>query len=98
MPQRQVEKKHFQELSLIETGDIVMESNLKKGFDLMTEPELIEYLLIPEISKAEKFENVIENLRRFHNLPSISLCRQPLYPRRLIDLRIEQQGPLQGGG
>ena len=66
-----------------------MESNL------MTESELVLYLRIPEISKAEKFENVIENLRRFHDLPSISLCRQPLYPRRLIDQWIEQQAEKQ---
>ena len=68
-----------------------MESNLKKRFDLMTEPELIEYLRIPEVSKAEKFKNVIENLRRFHDLPSISLCRQALYPRQLIDEWILRQ-------
>jgi len=66
-----------------------MESNL------MTESELVLYLRIPEIGKAERFENVIENLRRFHDLPSISLCRQPLYPRRLIDQWIEQQAEKQ---
>ena len=62
-----------------------MESNL------MTESELVLYLRIPEISKAERFENVIENLRRFHDLPSISLCRQALYPRQLIDEWILRQ-------
>ena len=48
--------------------------------DLMTEPELIRYLRIPEISNANDYGNVIENLKRMQNLPCIHICKQPLYP------------------
>jgi len=76
-----------------------MAVNLKKEVcncrQLMTGPELIVYLRIPEVSKAENLKNVIENLRRFHDLPSISICRQPLYPKSLIDQWIMQQAERQ---
>lgn len=52
--------------------------------DLLTEAELIEYLRIPEISKAKDYHNVIDNLKRFHDLPRIHICGQPLYPRESI--------------
>jgi len=58
---------------------------------LMTQPELVQYLRIPEISKAENYDNVIENLRRFHNLPSVSICRQPLYPKPLVNKWVLEQ-------
>ena len=48
--------------------------------ELMTEAELINYLRIPEISKAAHYRHVIENLKRMHALPCIHICRQPLYP------------------
>ena len=38
---------------------------------LMTEDELIRFLRIPEISKASDYSNVIDNLRRMHDLPCI---------------------------
>jgi hypothetical protein len=53
--------------------------------DLMTEEELIRYLRIPEVSKAQKYRYVIENLKRMHDLPCMHLCRQPLYPRKSIE-------------
>ena len=52
--------------------------------ELMTEKELIDFLRIPEISKAKDFHNVVANLRRFHDLPCIHICGQPLYPREAI--------------
>ena len=59
--------------------------------ELMTEKELIEYLRIPEVSRAKDYHNVINNLKRFHGLPRIHICGQPLYPRKEIDKWIEQR-------
>jgi hypothetical protein len=52
--------------------------------DLMTEEELIVYLRIPEISKSTSHHNVIENLKRMHQLPRIHICGKPLYPREAV--------------
>ena len=62
--------------------------------DIMTEEELIRYLRIPEVSKAADFHNVIENLRRMHDLPSIQICRQPLYPLEAIVKWVEEKAKL----
>ncbi len=51
---------------------------------LMTESELIEFLRIPEVSKAKDYHNAIDNLKRMHDLPRIHICGQPLYPREAI--------------
>ena len=59
--------------------------------DIMTEEELIRYLRIPEVSKAADFHNVIENLRRMHALPSIHICRQPLYPLEAVAKWVEEK-------
>ncbi len=48
--------------------------------ELLTEEELIVYLRIPQVSEARDYHNVIENLKRVHDLPRIHLCGQPLYP------------------
>ena len=48
--------------------------------EIMTEEEVIQFLRIPEISKASNYRYVIENLKRMHGLPCIHICRQPLYP------------------
>lgn len=48
--------------------------------ELLTEEELIVYLRIPEVSQAKDYCNVIENLKRMHELPRIHICGQPLYP------------------
>ena len=58
------------------------------GFDLcpelLTEEELIRFLRIPEVSKAKDHHNVIENLKRMHDLPCIHICKTPLYPFEAI--------------
>jgi hypothetical protein len=46
--------------------------------EVLTEDELIRFLRIPEVSKAGDYRHVIENLKRFHGLPSIHIGRQPL--------------------
>jgi len=48
--------------------------------ELMTEEELINFLRIPLITKANNYGNVIENLKRMHGLPCIHISKQPLYP------------------
>ncbi len=47
--------------------------------ELLNEEELISFLRIPEITKATDAHNVVENLRRMHDLPAIHICKQPLY-------------------
>ena len=66
-------------------------SNNSNNFELMTEEELIRFLRIPLISKAEDYGNVIENLKRMHDLPSIHICNQPLYPIEAIRRWIEDK-------
>lgn len=48
--------------------------------ELLTEEELIVFLRIPKISKSQDYHNVIENLKRMHDLPRIHICGKPLYP------------------
>ena len=64
--------------------------------DLLTEPELIAYLRIAEISKATNFRNAINNLKRFHDLPRIHICGQPLYPREAIQEWIRHKTAKEG--
>ncbi|MCP4707599.1 MAG: hypothetical protein GY869_03155 [Planctomycetes bacterium] len=59
--------------------------------DLLTESELIEYLRIPEVSKAKNYHNVIDNLKRYHGLPRIHISGQPLYPLEAIQEWIRNQ-------
>ena len=61
-----------------------MEEVTRPESDLMTENELIVYLRIPEVSKSQDYHNVIENLKRMHQLPRIRICGKPLYPREAI--------------
>lgn len=60
------------------------EGNPNNSSELMTEAELVEYLRIPEVSKSKDYHNVIENLKRVHQLPRIHICGKPLYPRGAI--------------
>ena len=52
--------------------------------ELLTEDELIRLLRVPEVSKSKDFHNVISHLKRFHDLPCIHICRQPLYPAAAV--------------
>ena len=51
---------------------------------LLTEDELIRLLRIPEISKAQDYHNVVAHLKRYHGLPCVHICRQPLYPLEAV--------------
>ena len=63
---------------------MICDQNISNFPELMTEEELVVFLRIPEISKAENYKNVIMNLRRHQDLPCIHISRQPLYPRDAI--------------
>ena len=71
--------------------DKQVSSNQVSPRDLMTEEELIQYLRIPEISQAKDYHNVIDNLKRFRDLPRIHICNKPLYPKKAIDKWIEEE-------
>ena len=51
---------------------------------LMTEEELIMFLRIPQVTRSDDFHNVIAHLKRFHDLPCIHICGQPLYPSHAL--------------
>jgi hypothetical protein len=63
--------------------------------ELMIEDEIVEFLRIPEISKAGNHGHVIENLKRMHGLPCIHISKQPLYPlaavRQWIDEKLAKE-------
>jgi len=59
--------------------------------DLLTEEELINFLRIPEVSKAVDYHNVVAHLKRIHDLPCIHICRQPLYPIEAIRKWIKEK-------
>ncbi len=59
--------------------------------DLLTEEELIKFLRIPSVSKAQDYHNVIAHLKRIHDLPCIHICRQPLYPIEALRKWIEEK-------
>jgi len=59
--------------------------------DLLTEQELIDFLRIPEVTTAQDYSNVIENLVKMHDLPRIKLCHKRLYPRKAVLQWIEKQ-------
>ena len=52
--------------------------------ELLTEEELVTFLRIPSISHAKDYRNVIENLKRMHDLPRIHICGKALYPKDAI--------------
>jgi len=59
--------------------------------ELLTEIELVQFLRIPQISKASNDSNVIKNLIRFRNLPRIQICNKLLFPRQAILKWIENE-------
>ena len=59
--------------------------------ELMTEPEVIEFLRIPEISNSKDYHNVIEHLKRVRGLPRIHICRRALYPKKAILEWVEKE-------
>jgi len=68
-----------------------LSESLNSSFsDLLTEEELIVYLRIPEVSTASNHHNVIDNLKRMHNLPRLHLCGKVLYPREAVQQWIRE--------
>ena len=66
-------------------------TKIDNNSELMTEAELVQFLRIPEISNSKNYHNVIENLKRMHDLPRIHICGKPLYPREAIREWIRQK-------
>ena len=69
------------------------------GFpELMTEAELLHFLRIPAVSHGANPHKVVENLKRFHQLPCIHISRQPLYPlaavRRWVEDKLVKEAAL----
>ena len=59
--------------------------------ELLTEEELVRYLRIPEVSSAKDYRNVIENLKRMHDLPRLHVCGKPLYPLEALKQWIRER-------
>ena len=67
------------------------------GFpELMTETELTHFLRIPDVSRGANPHHVVENLKRFHQLPCIHISKRPLYPlaavRRWVEDKLVKEG------
>jgi hypothetical protein len=75
------------------TWEIVMHEELNTiGFpELMTETELMHFLRIPDVSHGANPHHVVENLKRFHQLPCIHISRQPLYPLAAVKRWVEDK-------
>jgi hypothetical protein len=66
--------------------------NISHSFnDLMTEEEVIQYLRVPQVSRSKNYHNVIENLKRFRDLPRIHICNKALFPKEAVDEWINGQ-------
>ena len=66
-------------------------AQIDNNSELMTEAELVRFLRVPEISKAGNYHNVIENLKRMHDLPRVHICGKPLYPLEAIRQWIKEK-------
>jgi hypothetical protein len=69
------------------------------GFpELMTETDLVHFLRISDVSQATNPHHVVENLKRFHQLPCIHISRRPLYPlaavRRWVEDKLAKEAAL----
>jgi hypothetical protein len=75
------------------TWEITMHEEFNQvGFpELMTETELMHFLRIPDVSHGANPRNVVESLKRFHQLPCIHISRQPLYPLAAVRKWVEQK-------
>lgn len=59
--------------------------------ELLTESEVVQFLRIPEVSKSKNYHNVVENLKRMHDLPRVHMCGKPLYPLEAIRQWIKEK-------
>ena len=66
-------------------------TKIDNNSELMTEAELVQFLMIPEISNSKNYHNVIEHLKKFRGLPRIHICRKALYPKKAILEWIEKE-------
>jgi hypothetical protein len=83
---------HLREMASRTTGMLCdSRGNYVPCPDLLTETELIQYLRIPLVSKAADYGNVVDNLKRFHDLPCIHISKQPLYPLEAIRRWVQEK-------
>jgi len=62
------------------------------GFpEFMTEAELMHFLRISDVGQAANPHHVVENFKRFHQLPCIRISGQPLYPRTAVRAWVEDK-------
>jgi hypothetical protein len=80
------------------TWEVIMHEELSKTTfpELMTETELMHFLRIPDVSPSANPRHVVDNLKRFHQLPCIHISRQPLYPlaavRKWVERKLAKEG------
>jgi len=66
--------------TVIPTAKLSRYASLSSYPLLLTEDEVIVLLRIPEISRADDYHHVIQNLMRMHGLPCIHISKTPLFP------------------
>lgn len=59
--------------------------------DLLTEEDLIRYLRIPEVSTSTDYGNVIDNLVKMRDLPTLHLSNRRLFSRLAVMEWIQKQ-------
>lgn len=76
----------------IQNTDTLSTADARAGFpELMTEDELIRFLRIPLVTRAEDHHHVIEHLKRMRGLPCIYISKRCLYPLTAIRQWIQRQ-------
>ena len=66
-------------------------TKIDNNSELMTEPEVIQFLRIPEVSNSKDYHNVIEHLKKIRGLPRIHICRKTLFSKKAILEWIEKE-------
>ena len=71
-----------------------MNCEIKSFPDIMTEPELIEYLRISEVKRSNNPNNpkrYVQRLKSLRGLPRISICNSTLYPLKAVREWVDKQ-------
>ena len=78
-------------MDIDDTPNLCVSTRVDKTLDLMTEPEVIQFLRIPEVSNSNYYHNVIEHLKKYRGLPRIRICHKALYPKKAVLDWIEKE-------
>jgi len=57
----------------------------------MTETELTHFLQIPDVSHGTDPHKVVENPKRFHQLPCTRISKRPVYPLAAVRRWVEEK-------